>query len=272
MPTLYSITLTMALFAIALGAQTVSFDAASIRANPSGGEIGTTGILPGGTFQGRNVTLSGLIRRAYGPTWNSPLHPRLVAGGPDWVDRDRFNVEARAPEAIAAEPNVQQMRVQAMLKALLGDRFKLRLHTEMRRIAVYQLQQARRDGRVGPCLVRRKADGQRSPVADIPACKAIPGLTQIPLDGEMASAARTIGFLVGTPTVDRTKLDGYYFASVRVRPDQAPTIPFSPGAAPSQDGPTVSEAVEEQLGLRLVDAEDEAEVLVIDSAERPCEN
>ena len=67
MPTRYGITLTMALFAIALGAQTVSFDAASIRANTSGGEIGTTGILPGGTFQGRNVTLSAFIRRAYGP-------------------------------------------------------------------------------------------------------------------------------------------------------------------------------------------------------------
>ncbi len=67
------------------------------------------------------------------------------------MDRDRFDVEARAPEAIAAEPNVQQRRVQSMLR-VPAERFKLRLHPEMRRIAVYQLQQARRDGRVGPCL------------------------------------------------------------------------------------------------------------------------
>lgn len=271
MTTLCASTLTSALFAIVVGAQTVSFDVASIRVNRSGAEVGTTGILPGGTFQGRNVTLSALIRRAYGPAWNLPLHPRLVVGGPDWVERDRFDVEARAPEAIAAEPNVQQIRVQAMLKALLANRFNLRLHAEMRRMDVYHLQ-SRQDGRLGPCLVRRESETQKSPVAAIAACTATPGLTQIPLDGDMASSARTLGFFAGRPTVDRTGLHGYYFALLRVRSDQAPTIPVVPGAAPIEDGPTLSVAVEEQLGLELVGAEDEVEVLVIDSAERPGEN
>jgi uncharacterized protein (TIGR03435 family) len=61
-------------------------------------------------------------------------------------------------------------------------------------------------------------------------------------------------------------------ASVRAWPDQAPTIPVSAGAAPREDGPTLSDAIEEQLGLRLVDAEDEVDVIVIDAAERPGEN
>ena len=72
-----------------------AFEAASIKRNNDGVGITTMGIAPNGRFVARNVPLRDLIAYAHG---NSdpfiPLPTSRVIGGPDWVDRERFDIEA----------------------------------------------------------------------------------------------------------------------------------------------------------------------------------
>ena len=54
------------------------------------------------------------------------------------------------------------------MRALLADRFKLRVHTESRNLLVYHLVRARKDGKLGPRLTRSSkpcVEGQALPCA-----------------------------------------------------------------------------------------------------------
>src|ERR1035437_4521827 len=69
-----------------------------------------------------------------------------IAGGPEWVSTDRYNIEAIPPDSaqsrtakqppLAATPSSEQ---RLMLQSLLRDRFGLRYHRETREGAVYIL-------------------------------------------------------------------------------------------------------------------------------------
>ncbi len=124
-----------------------SFDVASVKAsprpepNPFGFPVAATiRLLPGGRLTATQATLRDLIRRAY------DLQDVRIAGGPEWMGADRFDVVAAAE---AGTPGgVEQL--QHMLRTLLRERFTLRLHTETREIPVYHLVATRPDGRLGP--------------------------------------------------------------------------------------------------------------------------
>jgi uncharacterized protein (TIGR03435 family) len=57
-----------------------------------------------------------------------------VKGGPDWIDREPYYVDARA-ETPEAEPE----QIRAMLQTLLVDRFSLAVHRETRQGQTYEL-------------------------------------------------------------------------------------------------------------------------------------
>src|SRR5687767_10250581 len=65
-----------------------------------------------------------------------------LTGGPAWLDSERFDIEARAPESAAPDMG-------AMVRALLADRFKLVVHIETKGDVVYGLVWARPDRRFG---------------------------------------------------------------------------------------------------------------------------
>src|SRR5215471_6810832 len=105
-------------------------------------------LTPGGiSISGIPVRL--LIRQAYGQLQDSQL-----VGGPDWINSERFDIEAK-PEG--GGPNNPTM-VQSILKQLLEERFSLRVHKETRQLPVYALVLARSDGRLGPNLKQTSPD------------------------------------------------------------------------------------------------------------------
>ena len=64
--------------------------------------------------------------------------------GPDWLDTDQWDIEAKAPEGTAPARNnpinvAVPDTIALMLQNLLEDRFKLRAHRETRELPVYEL-------------------------------------------------------------------------------------------------------------------------------------
>jgi uncharacterized protein (TIGR03435 family) len=73
------------------------------------------------------MTLKGLILEAY------RLSPYQIVGGPDWLDRNEYEVDARSGGAATTE----EMRL--MLQALIRERFGFSSHRDTRRMTVYAL-------------------------------------------------------------------------------------------------------------------------------------
>ena len=78
--------------------------------------------------------------------------------------------------------------------------------------------------------------------------------------------------------IDKTGLTNYFAIHLKFSPDDsaaprpATTDPGSPAGVSSPDAPGIFQAIQEQLGLKLVPAKGPVDVLVIDHIERPSEN
>jgi uncharacterized protein (TIGR03435 family) len=262
----------------------VRFEVASVKPNNR-----NDGLISDQSRNGRwtatGYTLAGLIRAAY------QVQEFQIVGGPGWIDSDRFDVVAKAPDdAPPVVPGATPSRHQLMLRALLAERFNLAVHKETREMPIFALVIARGDGRVGPNLRKSSRDcstpaAARGGGANASAAKgpweSNPCGTSVG-PGVILAGARTMaqiatafsrltntGSSLNRLVVDRTGLEGTYDAELRFTPEFIPNFD-SPGfPAVDRNGPSIFSAVQEQLGLKLDPQRGPVEVLVIDRVERP---
>ncbi len=116
----------------------VEFEVASLKlAPPESGNFRLFWVA-GGRFIATNATLKQLVGFAY------DVRGDQISGGPKWLDSDEYNVEAkpgsttRIPEGFAASSTFRMM-----VRSLLEDRFRLRIHREAREAQIYELQVAK---------------------------------------------------------------------------------------------------------------------------------
>jgi uncharacterized protein (TIGR03435 family) len=206
-----------------------------------------------------NRTLANIIREVY------QLQTYQIAGGPDWIDRDRWDIVAKGN----GDPPFA--RVLVMMQTLLAERFKLAMHRETRDMPVYALVASRVDGRLGSqiaptdrdCLAlagaAREQGGTARPPDDRPRCGVSMKTGHLRSGAaRMTDIARNLSSVTGRMTVDRTGLTGSY------------DVDLSWNDEP--DGPSLFTAIQEQLGLKLEARRGPVDVLVIDSAERATED
>ena len=267
------------------------FDVVSVKRNTSGGPMLQRN-TPGNIAM-FNLPVRQLIRMAY------QLQDFQIIGAPDWVSTDRFDIEGRFdPAAAPPGPPPQVPRMLLMMRALLSDRFGMVAHTETREMPILALRLLRADGRLGPQLKPSAADcaalnaargrgpaggppppGTPFSLGERPACGDRMAFGQLLAGGMPISrlATQTLSQLTGRIVVDRTGLTGGYDIDLTwtPTPDQLPPGPPPPGVElPPIDptGPSLSTALQEQLGLRLDAERGPVEVLVIDRFQRPAEN
>ena len=90
--------------------------------------------------------------------------------------------------------------------------------------------------------------------------------------------AGSLGMVLDRPVIDKTGLTSYFEIHLVFSPDDSAeprpvTVdPGASGAVRTSDAPGIFQAIQEQLGLRLVPAKGPVDVLVIDHIERPSEN
>lgn len=239
-------------------AQRPSFDVASIRKNVSVGQLSSMNGEPGGRMLVTNHSLLNIIRQVH------RLQRYQIVGGPEWVDRDRWDIVAKA----AGDAPFDQLL--GMMETLLADRFKLLTHRETRELPVYALVLARADGRLGPQVKPSTVDCETIAAAVKSGAAPPPPSFGGPRCGininnnvlrmsakQMTDLARNLSIMTDRFVVDRTGLNGAFDLELRWN---------------DADGPSLATAVQEQLGLKLEAQRAGVDVLVIDSAQRPADD
>jgi len=259
-------------------APNASFEAAVVKPNPEGAPMVHTfsgvnlpvsppplcrGIdsrpypnVPLNRCVSRGHTLKWLIAAAYQVRWEQI--DTLIIGGPNWLDSDGFDVEAKA------ESPATEAQLHSMLRALLADRFKLKLHREKKEMRVLAMTVAKG----GPKLV--PSPGDRNCSDDFRACGMGSGASFRGKSQTMETLANSLSAWIGHVVVDKTGLKGLYdFDTGPWRPENAgDNFSAEVGASPDTT-PTIFTALQEKLGLRLESQKAKVEVFVIDSAEKP---
>ncbi|HLW76795.1 MAG TPA: TIGR03435 family protein, partial [Bryobacteraceae bacterium] len=97
----------------------LKFEVASLK--PAAPDQRGAGIRPapgGERYVASNATLKTMLSVAY------RIRPEQITGGPDWVDNDRFDMNAKAEKPSNPE------ELHAMLINLLVERFQLKFHRD----------------------------------------------------------------------------------------------------------------------------------------------
>ena len=260
------------------------FEVATIKQNKDP----VPGLVPLGAFESRpgrfratQATLQELITFAY------DLFAFEILGTPNWATSDRFDIAATM-EPSAGEPPNQPDRHRRMLRALLGERFKLVVQEERREMPVYTLVLARPDRKLGARLRPLEAECSEDPSkVSLPVltgllptvapgqpqlCMSLIGVGRISARGMVLSDLTTM--LSRLPAVrrrvlDRTGLTGKFDYDVEWTPTVAPTGVVVPSDRPAETGPSIFLALQEQLGLKLEPGKGTLPVVVVDSVTHP---
>jgi len=223
------------------------FDVASVQrsavvTNPY--TVASGGVLRGGRYELRKATMLDMIRIA----WD--VDPDIVFGGPNWLEFDRFDIAAKAPEGTSAS------RVRLMLQTLLAERFGLVIHRDTRPMPSFVLAQ----GKNSPNMQKSEGAGDGG-------CNYVPqapGSTFVAYSCRNVTMARFAERLRGIagdylvePVVDKTQLDGSWDLDLKWN-GRARVLP------PGTQRITIFDAVQKQLGLSLSLKDSPQSVLVVD--------
>ena len=192
-----------------------------------------------------------------------------IVNAPDWLQQDVEQYEITAKigandfEAMRKMNPIQRKeRIALMERALLMDRFKLKMHFESREMTVYKLTTAKEGPKLSPALsdeTNRLTLAGRGQENEMTA-------TAVSLD-QFAQSSFIAGATGGNPVWNQTGLQGAYDFKLTWASDR-----LSPETRPDQEAPTFFTAVREQLGLRLIASKGSVEVIVIDHIEKPLDN
>jgi uncharacterized protein (TIGR03435 family) len=249
----------------------LEFDVASLKPNPSGSlGMGIT-TLPGGGLRARNIHLKRLIAVAYNVT------DYQIFGNIKWLESERYDLDAKA----AGPTELPEIRL--MVRSLLEDRFKLKVHKEPREMSIYTLMPAKGEPG-GPGLAPSPegdcaaATTQQTPLQNGTICGVV---NFNPREGwirghraRISQLEDRLSTMLGRTVVDGTGLKGLYDITLTWAPDpDVATGPASgPPAAGDSSAPSFFAAVQQQLGLKLTGGKGPVDVIVIDSAEKATAN
>jgi uncharacterized protein (TIGR03435 family) len=230
-----------------------AFDVASVKKREHPAPSGPSRVPErSAVFSVGNATVAWLIQFAY------DVHPTQIVGGPDWIRRDFFEINARAATALSNDEK------RPMVRTLLEERFRLVVHQERRETRHAALLLARDDGRLGPSLTRCVDSDDAPP----PVVWPRGGRLATHMCAPISVIANLGASVLGVPVVDKTGLDGMWRYVLAFADGQ----PVPPGI---EQDPTLlpfGDALQEQLGLRVQFANGPIETLVIDSVQQPSEN
>ncbi|HTZ75650.1 MAG TPA: TIGR03435 family protein [Candidatus Aquilonibacter sp.] len=236
----------------------LSFEVASIK--PAGYHPGYDIDQRGGLYNAVGVTARYLIKYAYNITDDQ------LSGGPDWINSDKYAINAKIPDSIAAEwqkkYNDEEMRV--MVRSLLAGRFALEVSHQTRELPVFALVVAKGgakisaskdDGTHGGSDGHGKGYVEIYQVTDEPVSRLVEILSRQPeLDGRRLT--------------DETGLTATYSYTLKWT-EQRPIGEADTADTPDSSAPSLWDALQQQLGLKLESRKAAVDTIVIDRIQKP---
>jgi uncharacterized protein (TIGR03435 family) len=287
----------------------LEFEVASVRPSgplPPGARSGRGGIVTSTperlTYE--RATMQRLLMDAYG------VGRGQIKGGPAWATADTVDGAALFDIAAKVPPGATKEQVATMLQNLLKERFKLTVHRESSEVSGYALVTVRGGPKLkvsaGPPRESERNQTVKGAVILQIGSDGFPELAPgrnmggIFKDGTarmrfrdypMFDLAQQFAFALGVQIVDRTGLSETYDFTLEFTPPETgsvvammATLGLSPGQTAPLKGnapnpaqvdtlPTISSAMERQLGLKLEGTKIASDSLVIDHVEKtPIEN
>jgi bla regulator protein BlaR1 len=220
--------------------------------------------------------------------------PQQIRGGPSWVYSDKYTIEATAPGLDPTDPRNPDRAVMQgpMLRALLEDRFKLKVHQEVEEVPMWALTVGKGGLTIKPmepggCTTDRSNGpitlSKAASLGVKPTCGTVNGDPDGPnwrtehAGQTLAVVASTLSQYLGAKVIDRTGIKDVFNISWEFGPDEntpgtlrwfanPPDLAAPPTAA------NVFTALEQQLGLKLERIKGPRGYIVIDHIERPTPN
>ena len=231
------------------------FEVASVKSpRPQDRRI-TVFNYPGGRVVISLYTFEMLIHEALG------VQRFQVVGAPDWIDSERFMIEAKPPVSSKLNsfkpsnpetPLVEEQR--QMLLALLMDRFQLKFHRESKEGVVYLLSKGPKEPRF---------ESPKHPEYRMFFAGLLGGGNGTVEGGNatMPFIASQLSRSMGSPVLDRTGLIGPFDFTLEHVYDPE-----------EHDLVTIAQETVSALGLKLERSHGRVEMIVVDHLEKPSEN
>lgn len=224
--------------------------------NQGGGSEGSMGssYSPEG-FKCSNLTLENLIVIAYG------IDQHMISGGPEWIDATGFDIETKVSEdEVERFKKLNKQERNDLLKAVLADRFKLKVHFVTKNQQMYELLIGKGGSKLREATPA--ASGSHETVMYNPGLYKGSRVS-------MKMLSDILSFTLHSNVVDRTNLNGTYDVELKWKPG------IESQQSSEDDGvalPSIFTALGEQLGLKLASTKGPVQNLVIDHAGMPSAN
>ncbi len=198
----------------------------------------------------RNITLKRLVAEAY------RLQLSQVSG-PSWIDQNEYDIDARTAGAATREQMV------LMLRSLLAERFKLKQHSELREMRVYDLIVGKSGVKIHPIdegetTTAHAGSHFRGDMRDFANFLAV----MFTLPAPSSPSEPVIAGGPQIPVLDKTGLTGTFDFSVDMRPELG------------TDGFAMAQRIlQDELGLSVESRKENVVIVVVESATKvPTEN
>jgi uncharacterized protein (TIGR03435 family) len=272
----------------------------AVRSSMNGGPMPAGPFNLSGNDPGRitwtNMWLTRMVQVAYD-------FPADRISGPDWLSTQKYDIVATVPTGTS------ESDFKLMVQSLLAERFKLTVHRGTKEVSGYVLEVGKTGTKItsSPAVPKEETDdddGKPNPkraealqymATRTEAFNALvsidengfavprPGNPMYPpgagfavtivvngrfrataLNQPMSGVADFLANILGSPVQDQTGLTGKYDLRIEYVPRSADAV---------DPGPDILDAIQDQLGLKLVSKKVPLETLVIDHAEKvPTDN
>jgi uncharacterized protein (TIGR03435 family) len=250
---------------------TLTFDVASVRETPQTDDrpswaMGLISPPHSSQFEANGIIPKVLIQSAYG------FGAYEISGAPAWLNDSFWVVQAKSDHSVDDQlakltDDQAKLEKQHMMQALLADRFKLKVHWETKQASVYALVIAKGGSKLKPTKIET-ADPNipgstvETKGADIQSRSDPHGREMTVRHISATGIAALLGAMLRSNVQDKTGLsDRYDF-----------TLQYTYQSSDPDSYPTLTTAIQEQLGLKLESTKGPVPVLVIDHIERPTPN
>jgi uncharacterized protein (TIGR03435 family) len=231
----------------------LAFEVVSVKPTKPGTTGGFIGVRPGGQgFEATKASLKHIIIMAYNIT------ERQISGGPDWLESDTFDINAKASRPTTRE------QIYLMVQTLLADRFKLRLKREAREEPVYALLV----DKGGPKLKLHESQDGTQPLIRAGGAFGQMLFQNVPV----SRLAWFLSTQVGRSVLDKTDLNGSYDFTLNYTPEVSKGGYIPDTSAKDLPDPSILAAVREQLGLKVQSQRGIVEFFTVAHVEKPSEN